>query len=126
VPPDVESPPCSRQSWTASTSAAPDSEGAANDAAKGFEAMAKGLGAMVTGATGDMKQVEPISFRDLQALFPTLDGYEKWNTEQKRGELTAMIDKRFLTSLEGRHLDDIKTLRDVVTKIDLAKLAAMK
>jgi hypothetical protein len=179
--------------------AAKSSGSAANDAAKGFEAMAKGLGAMVSG--GDSKSVEPVSFRDLEALFPTLDGwekskptgekmtapfrysnaeitytkgdsrielkladsgfnqlffapfallmqagyeketqdgyekstmiggqpgYEKWNTEEKSGELTAMINKRFLMSLEGRHLDDIKTLHNVVTKIDLAKLAAMK
>ena len=50
---------------------------AANDAAKGLEAMAKGLGAMVSGAAADGKTVEPVSFRDLQALFPTIDGWEK-------------------------------------------------
>jgi hypothetical protein len=174
---------------------------AANDAAKGFEAMAKGLGSMMAGAAGDTKTVDPVSFRDLQAFFPTLDGwekakptgekisapfhysnaevtyrkgdsrivlkladsgfnqlffapfammmqigyeketqdgyeksttiggqpgFEKWNSEQKDGELTAVVNKRFLMSIEGNHLDDIKTLHEVAAKVDLAKLAAMK
>jgi hypothetical protein len=176
------------------------SDAAASDAAKGFEAMAKGLTAMAAGA-GDMKAVEPVSFRDLMALFPTLDGwekakptgekmsspfkysnaevtytkgesnielkladsgfnqllfapfamlmqagyeketqsgyekstkigdqpaYEKWNSDDKNGEITTVINKRFLMTAEGHRLDDIKTLRDAVTHIDLAKLAAMK
>jgi hypothetical protein len=176
------------------------SDSAANDAAKGFEAMAKGLGAMAAGA-GDMKAVDTVSFRDLMALFPNLEGwekakptgekmtspfkysnaevtytkgesnielkladsgfnqllfapfamlmqagyeketqsgyekstkigdqpaYEKWNSDDKSGEITTVINKRFLMTAEGRHLDDIKTLRDAVTHIDLAKLAAMK
>lgn len=53
-------------------------------------------------------------------------GYEKWNSERKDGELTVVIGKRFLMSIEGDRVDDIKTLRDVVGKIDMAKLAAMK
>jgi hypothetical protein len=185
----------------AADQAAKSGEGPANEAAKGFEAMAKGLGAMVTGATGDMKPVDPVGFRDLQALFPALDGwekgkptgekmsapfryssaevaytkgdsnielkladsgfnqllfapfammlqagyeketqsgyekstkigdqpaFEKWNSDEKSGEITTVINKRFLMSLEGRHLEDIKMLRDVVTHVDVAKLAAMK
>jgi hypothetical protein len=185
----------------AAESAGKESAQAANDAAKGFEAMAKGFGAMVNGAAGDGKVVEPVSFRDLQALFPTIDGwerskptgekvsapfkysnaevtytkgdsrielkladsgfnqlffapftmlmqsgyeketqdgyekstqiagqpgFEKWNTEQKDGELTAMVGKRFLLSIEGRKIDDIKQLHAVVGKIDLAKLASLQ
>jgi hypothetical protein len=181
--------------------AAKSGNDATNDAAKGLEAMAKGLGAMMGGASGDVKTVDPVSFRDLETLFPTLDGwekgkptgeklsapfrysnaevtyrkgdsrivlkladsgfnqlffapfaflmqtgyeketqdgyeksttiagqpgYEKWNSERKDGELTAVVSKRFLLSVEGDHLDDIKTLRDVVTKIDMARLAEMK
>jgi hypothetical protein len=53
-------------------------------------------------------------------------GYEKWNTERKDGELTAVVNKRFLMSIEGDNVDDIKTLHEVVSKIDFAKLAAMK
>ncbi|MEO7271045.1 MAG: hypothetical protein ABI211_03470 [Vicinamibacterales bacterium] len=185
----------------AAESAGKENAQAANDAAKGFEAMAKGFGAMVSGAAGDGKVVEPVSFRDLQALFPAIDGwerskptgekvsapfkysnaevtyrkgdarielkladagfnqlffapfamlmqagyeketqdgyeksikisgqpgFEKWNTERQDGELTAMVGKRFLLSVEGRHIDDIKLLHDVVGKIDLAKLAGLQ
>ena len=53
-------------------------------------------------------------------------GFEKWNTEQKDGELTAMVGKRFLLSIEGRKIDDIKLLHAVVGKVDLAKLAALQ
>lgn len=52
--------------------------------------------------------------------------YEKWNSDDKSAEITAVINKRFLMSLEGRHLDDMKTLREVATHVDVAKLAAMK
>jgi hypothetical protein len=190
-----------KEATKAAEQAAKSSGSAADDAAKGFEAMAKGLGAMVSGGTGDMQPVDPVSFRDLQALFPALDGwekskptgekmtspfkyssaettytkgdsniqlkvadsgfnqllfapfailmqagyeketesgyekstkignqpaYEKWNSEEKSGELTTVINKRFLLSVEGRHLDDIKALHEVVTHIDLAKLASLK
>jgi hypothetical protein len=49
---------------------------AAEQAAKGLEAMAKGLEAMAGGASG-VKSADPVSFRDLMALFPDLDGWEK-------------------------------------------------
>jgi hypothetical protein len=190
-----------KEASKAAETAGKESGQAAADMAKGYEAMAKGLGAMMNGAAGDGKVVEPVSFRDLQALFPTIDGwekskptgekvtapfkysnaevtytkgdsrielkladsgfnqlffapfamlmtsgyeketqdgyekstkiggqpgFEKWNSEQKDGELTAMVGKRFLMSVEGRKIDDIKTLHDVVAKIDLAKLAALQ
>ena len=66
-----------RELGKAAENAGKASGAAANDAAKGLEAMAKGLGAMVSGAAADGKTVEPVSFRDLQALFPTIDGWEK-------------------------------------------------
>jgi hypothetical protein len=189
-----------KEAGKAAEQAAKSGGNAADQTAKGFEAMAKGLGAMIGGA-GDGKAVEPVSFRDLMALFPTLDGwekskptgekmsspfkysnaevtytkgdanielkladsgfnqllfapfamlmqagyeketqsgyekstkigdqpaYEKWNSDDKAGEITTVVNKRFLMTAEGRHLDDIKTLRDVVTHIDIAKLAAMQ
>ena len=53
-------------------------------------------------------------------------GWEKWNTEGKDGEVNAFVAKRFILTVEGRNVDDIKALHDVVGKLDLAKLAAMK
>jgi hypothetical protein len=52
-------------------------EKAAGEAAKGLEQMAKGLEAMASGARSDQKAVDPVSFRDLIALMPDLDGWEK-------------------------------------------------
>jgi hypothetical protein len=43
--------------------------------AKGLEAMAKGLGALAGNADG--KAAEPVGFRDLQAVFPEMSGWEK-------------------------------------------------
>lgn len=56
--------------------AARTTEQAAQQAASGFEQMAKGLAA-AAGASGDMKPVEPVSFHDMQALFPEVDGWQK-------------------------------------------------
>lgn len=52
--------------------------------AKGLEAMAKGLaGAAGTLGGGDGTPTEPVSFRDLIALFPEVEG---WQMEKPRGE----------------------------------------
>jgi hypothetical protein len=182
--------------------AAKAAESGAAQAAKGLEQMAKGLESMASGAGGgDTKPVDPVSFRDLQTLFPDLDGWEKakptgermtapfafsqaevryqkgdsrveikivdsgfnqllftpfamfmqagyeketssgyekstavggqtgwekWNTDGKDGEVNAFVGKRYILTVEGRNVDDIKVLHDVVGKIDLARLAAMK
>ena len=52
-----------------------DMQKGAEDMAKGFEAMAKGL----AGAAGDsnVKPVDPVSFRELQTVMPTVAGWEK-------------------------------------------------
>ena len=53
-------------------------EKAAEEAAKGLEQMARGLEAAVSGrASGDEKPVDPVSFRELQTLFPEVDGWTK-------------------------------------------------
>jgi hypothetical protein len=176
-------------------------EQGAAQAAKGLEQMAKGFEAMAKGAAGNAAAVDPVSFRDLQTLFPDLDGWEKakptgermtkpvpysqaevhykkgdarltlkivdsgfsqllllpfsmlmqagyeketssgyeksttvagqpgwekWNTEGKDGEVTAFVNKRFLVSAEGRNVDDIKVLHQIVGNLDIAKLTAMK
>jgi uncharacterized protein YceK len=180
---------------------AKSTEQGASQAAKGLEQMAKGLEAMANGAGGNTKPVDPVSFRDLQTVFPDLDGWEKakptgermtspvayseaevhytkgdsrltlkivdsgfnqlllmpftmlmqtgyeketssgyeksttvagqpgwekWNTEGKDGEVTAFVNKRFILTLQGRNVDDVKALHQIVGHLDLAKLGAMK
>ena len=61
----------------ATEQAAKTAEQGAAEAAKGLEQMAKGLEAMAGGGMGSDKPVEPVSFRDMMALFPDFDGWEK-------------------------------------------------
>ena len=35
-------------------------------------------------------------------------GWEKWNTEGKDGEVNAFVGKRYILTVEGRNVDDIK------------------
>jgi hypothetical protein len=53
-------------------------------------------------------------------------GWEKWNTEGKDGEVNVFVGKRYILTVEGRNIDDIKVLHDSIGKIDLPRLAAMK
>lgn len=66
------------QAAEAQKEAAQTQEQAAQQAAEGLEAMARGLEKMAGGgADGDVKAVEPVSFRELMALLPEVDGWEK-------------------------------------------------
>jgi hypothetical protein len=53
----------------------------AKEMAKGFEALGKSLGAMAGNA--DQKPVDPVSFKELQTVFPELSG---WQREKPTGE----------------------------------------
>jgi hypothetical protein len=53
-------------------------------------------------------------------------GWEKWNTENKDGELNVIVNKRFIVRVDGDSLDDVKTLRTAMASVDLNKLAALK
>jgi len=52
-------------------------------------------------------------------------GFEKWNDQRKDGELNIVVAKRFLVSVEGDGLTDIKQLQDFASKIDFARLASL-
>jgi len=60
-----------------------DMQKGAEDMAKGFEAMAKGL-AGAAGGDPNVKPVDPVSFKDLQAVMPTLSGWEKQDPTGER------------------------------------------
>jgi len=168
------------------------------DTAKSLEDMGKALGALA-GGSGDQKAVEPISFKELQAAFPDIDGWEKgkptgermsspvsfsqatvrytkgdasieaklvdsgfnqlligplsmylaagyeketedgyeksakvagypgwekWNSESKSGEVSAVVGKRFILTVEGDNLPDTKPLYQVVERAKLSALPA--
>jgi len=52
-------------------------------------------------------------------------GWEKWDSEAKRAELGVIVGQRFLVTAEGSDTD-VKTVQDVIGKMDLAKLAGLK
>ena len=53
-------------------------------------------------------------------------GWEKWDSDAKNGELNALVNKRFLVSIEGYDLADTKVLHEAAAKMDFGKLAALK
>ena len=52
-------------------------------------------------------------------------GWEKWDSEAKRAELGVIVGQRFLVTAEGSDTD-VKTVQDVIAKMDLGKLAGLK
>lgn len=70
--------------------AADEMSKSAGDAGKGAEAMAKGFEAMAKGMAGmaggdsDVKPVDPVSFKELQAVMPDMSGWEKQNPTGER------------------------------------------
>jgi hypothetical protein len=59
----------------------------------------------------------------------TIDGapaYEEWDSRDKSGTVGMLVGKRFLVEATGSNLDSVDTLKGVVQKIDLNRLAAMK
>jgi hypothetical protein len=65
--------------------------GNAQDVARGFEAMARGVAAAATGAAaaGNIKPVDPVDFKELQAMLPEVTGWEKSQPEAER--MTAPV-----------------------------------
>ena len=177
------------------------SEGAGGDMAKAGEAFANAMQQMAGAGSGNQKPVDPIGFRELMTVLPTVDGwemakptgermtapvpfskaearytkgdarigveitdsgfnrlvfapfmmmmaagyeketdsgyeksakiggnpgFEKWNSENKDGEITILVANRFVVKFEGDGLDDIKTLHSFAAATDLSKLAALK
>jgi hypothetical protein len=49
-------------------------------------------------------------------------GFEKWNKASKDGELTLVMAKRFLISIEGDGIADTKILQDFASRVDVGKL----
>jgi uncharacterized phage infection (PIP) family protein YhgE len=52
-------------------------------------------------------------------------GYEEWNVDSKRGEVTAVVNGRFVVHATGNDVDSIDPVRKVVESVDLSKLAAL-
>lgn len=53
-------------------------------------------------------------------------GWEKWDADRRRGEVNAVVAKRFLVQAEGSNLENIQELQDAIGRTDFAKLAALE
>jgi hypothetical protein len=53
-------------------------------------------------------------------------GWEKWNTEDKDGELNAIVNKRFIVQVRGNQLEDAQVLQTAMASVDLKKLESLK
>jgi hypothetical protein len=53
-------------------------------------------------------------------------GWEKWNITAKRGEVNALVGKRFIVSVKGNNVEDTRVLQEFAGRIDFAGLAALK
>jgi hypothetical protein len=53
-------------------------------------------------------------------------GLEKWDSGTKSGDLTVIVNKRFIVEIDGSTIDDPKVLHSMLDGVDLKKLAALK
>jgi hypothetical protein len=53
-------------------------------------------------------------------------GWERWDGEDKEGELSAIVGKRFIVQIEGRNIENMKVLHSTMENINLKKLADAK
>jgi hypothetical protein len=51
---------------------------------------------------------------------------EKWNSDRKNGEIDVLLGKRFMVTIEGRDIDDIKQLQEFASNFDFGAIAALK
>jgi hypothetical protein len=53
-------------------------------------------------------------------------GMEKWNSDGRHGEVTAIVGSRYIVRASGDDVSDLAFVRRVVEEVDLTKLAALK
>ena len=53
-------------------------------------------------------------------------GFESWEKDAKRGEVTVIVANRFVVQAKGRRVASIDSVKKAVETIDLAKLATLK
>jgi hypothetical protein len=95
---DEEARHAQQEAAQSAEATAQTAEQAAAEAAKGLEAMARGLESAMGAGGGDTKPVDPVSFRDLMALLPEIDGWEKQKPTGER--MTSPVS---FSQAEGRY-----------------------
>ena len=60
------------------------------------------------------------------STFGTQPGLEDWNSDNHHGEITIVVNKRFVVQVTGDGFDSMDVLKEVVNAIDLNKLASLQ
>jgi hypothetical protein len=53
-------------------------------------------------------------------------GFEKWNGESRRAEVTVVVGNRFIVQGTGHNVENVDAVRALVQSVDLGKLASLK
>lgn len=53
-------------------------------------------------------------------------GWEKWDAGARHAEIGVIVGQRFLVTAEGSNVDSARVVQDVMSKIDLGRLAGLK
>ena len=53
-------------------------------------------------------------------------GFEEWSRTSNRGELTVIVNKRFVLKGTGTHVESLDTVKQVLGGVDITRLAALK
>ena len=56
----------------------------------------------------------------------TYPAFEEWNTDSKRGEVTAIVGNRYVVSAKGDDVADLEPVKQAVEAINLSRLAGIK
>jgi hypothetical protein len=102
--------------------AAEQSENGAQQMAKGLEAMAKGLTAFA-GGDPNAKPVDPVSFRDLQTVFPDLAGWEKGKPTGERMSTPVNFSEASVKYRKGEAQLELKVTDSALNQLFIAPIA---
>lgn len=99
----------------------------ADSFAKGAENMAKGLEDMAKGLAGggEGKALEPVSFRDLQASFPDLAGWEKGKASGEKMTSPVQFSQASVTYTKGDASIEAKIVDSGLSQLLIAPYAMM-
>jgi len=84
------------------------------------------LATMVMTLPADYAAEVPPATTITRVLYKGSPAAERWDAAQGEGEITVVVDGRFIVQAEGTHLDSLATLRSVVDLVDVKKLAELK
>ena len=94
------------------------------DTAKSLEEMGKALGAL-SGGNANQKAVEPISFKDLQTVFPDLDGWEKGKMKGEKMTSPVPYSQAEVTYTRGESRINAKLVDSGFNQLLIAPMTMM-